>query len=155
MVDDTDLQGLDPYDLMDAEADRLDRFFSGLDTGAWTRPSRCAGWSVQDVLAHLVASEEYNIASLEGTVGDFLASVGARGATDLASANELGIRELDDQSTEQLIEGWRSENTRGAKGFAAVTAVTSTPASGPIRRGGRRSTSRSSWQYTPTMSEFR
>jgi uncharacterized protein (TIGR03083 family) len=117
MVDDTDLEGLDPYDLMQAEANRLDQFFTGLDDDAWSRPSRCEGWSVRDVLAHLLASEQYNSASLEGTVGDFLASVGARGAIDLASANELGIRELDDQSTAQIIEKWRTENTRVREGL--------------------------------------
>ena len=56
MVDDADLQGLDPYELMEAEAARLDRFFSGLDDATWSRPSRCAGWSVRDVLAHLLSS---------------------------------------------------------------------------------------------------
>jgi uncharacterized protein (TIGR03083 family) len=108
MVDDADLQGLDPYELMQAEAGRLDRYFTGLDDAAWSRPSRCEGWSVRDLLAHLLASEQYNTASLNGTVGDFLASVGAKGATDLSSANELGIRELDDHSTDQLISEWRT-----------------------------------------------
>ena len=119
MVDDADLQGLDPYDLMDAEAGRLDRFFVGLDAKDWSRPSRCAGWSVRDVLAHLLASEQYNTACLDATVGDFLAGVGARGATDLTSANELGIRELDSHSTAQLIDEWRDANARIRKGFRA------------------------------------
>ncbi len=110
MTDDRDLEGLDPYDLMDREAARLDRHFAGLDADAWSRPSRCAGWSVRDVLAHLTSSEDYNHACLAGTVGDFLASMGARGATDLTSANELGIRELDDRSTEQLVGDWRTAN---------------------------------------------
>jgi len=117
MVDDADLQGLDPYDLMQAEAARLDRFFQGLDTSAWSQPSRCAGWSVRDVLAHLLASEQYNVASLDGTVADFLAGVGARGATDLTSANELGIRELDDHTTAQLIDEWRAENDQTRERF--------------------------------------
>jgi uncharacterized protein (TIGR03083 family) len=119
MVDDADLRGLDPYDLMQTEADRLDRFFVGLDEAAWSRPSRCAGWSVRDVLAHLLSSEQYNTASLEGTVADFLASIGARGATDLSSANELGIRELDEHSTAQLIDEWRAAATRTREGFRA------------------------------------
>jgi len=117
MVDDADLQGLDPYDLMEAEAGRLDRFFVGLDDQAWSRPSRCAGWSVRDVLAHLLSSEDYNTACLDGTVGEFLASVGARGATDLTSANELGIRELDGRPTAELIEAWRATNARNREGF--------------------------------------
>ena len=99
MTDDSDLEGLDPYDIMDAEAARLDRFFAGLDADAWMQPSRCEGWSVRDVLAHLLASEGYNAASLDGKVAEFLAAWSARGVTDLSSANEFGIRELDARST--------------------------------------------------------
>jgi uncharacterized protein (TIGR03083 family) len=117
MVDDADLQGLDPYDLMQAEGERLDRFFTGLDDAEFARPSRCAGWSVRDVLAHLLSSEQYNIASLDGTVADFLASLGAKGATDLTSANELGIRELDDRSTADVLAEWRTVNERTRERF--------------------------------------
>ena len=118
MVDDADLQGLDPYDLMEAEAARLDRFFGGLDTNDWARPSRCAGWSVRDVLAHLLSSEQYNRASLDGTVADFIAGVGARGASDIESLNQLGIRDLDERSTAELIDEWRGRPRRPVRGFA-------------------------------------
>jgi uncharacterized protein (TIGR03083 family) len=113
MTDDRDLRQLDPYDLMDAEAARLDRYFSGLGgDDEWAQPSRCAGWSVRDVLAHLLASEAYNHASLEGTVGELLTAMGAKGATDLDAFNEMGIRELDDRSKEQLIDEWRQANAQ-------------------------------------------
>jgi uncharacterized protein (TIGR03083 family) len=117
MVDDADLQGLDPYDLMGAEAGRLDRFFAGLGEQDWSRPSRCAGWSVRDVLAHLLSSVQYDSACLDGTVGDFLAGVGARGATDVASANELGIRELDGHSTDQMLDEWRVASAQTRERF--------------------------------------
>jgi len=110
MTDDRDLHDLDPYDLMDAEAARLDAYFSGLGEADWAKPSRCEGWSVRDVLAHLASSEDYNHASLEGTVGEFLAAWGEKGATDLTTANEIGIRALDDRSTDQLIADWRVAN---------------------------------------------
>ena len=156
MTDDSDLEGLDPYDLMDAEAAALDRFFSGLDASGWSRPSRCAGWSVRDVLAHLVASEDYNAACLAGGVADFMASLGARGATDLASANELGIRDLDDRSPDAARSTTGAPRTaRRAPGSATATAPTSTPASARTRRAGRHSTSRSSWRCTPTTSVCR
>jgi uncharacterized protein (TIGR03083 family) len=112
VTDDRDLHDLDPYDLMDAEAARLDAYFAGLDDATWAKPSRCVGWSVRDVLAHLLASEDYNHASLEGSVGDLLAEWGAKGATDLESANELGIRSLDDTSIGQLIAEWRVANAK-------------------------------------------
>jgi len=117
MTDDRDLDGLDPYDLMDTEAARLDRYLAGLDPTAWSRPSRCEGWSVRDVLAHLAASEQYNAACLDGHVADLLGTLGARGATDLPSANEVGIRDLDDRSPEQLLSQWRAANRETRTGF--------------------------------------
>jgi hypothetical protein len=72
---------------------------------------------VRDVLAHMVASEDYNAACLDGTVADFMGVLGARGATDLASANELGIRDLDDRSTGELVDDWRAANGATRAGF--------------------------------------
>ena len=94
MVDEQDLIGLDPYDLMAAETARLERHFSALSDDGWQQASRCDGWSVRDVLAHLAASEDYNRACLDGTVQQLLGEWGAKGATDLDSANEFGVREL-------------------------------------------------------------
>jgi uncharacterized protein (TIGR03083 family) len=108
VVDDQDLSGLDPYDLMDEESARLERFFSTLDEPGWRQPTRCAGWSVRDVLAHLASTEEYNRACLDGTVKSFMEAMGARGVTDLASANELGIRDLDPVATPELLASWRT-----------------------------------------------
>ncbi|HEV7523954.1 MAG TPA: maleylpyruvate isomerase family mycothiol-dependent enzyme [Acidimicrobiia bacterium] len=119
MVDDHDLDGLDPYELMAAEASRLDGFFAHASATDWAKPTRCAGWSTRDLLAHLAASEDYNQACLDGTVQDFLAGIGAKGAVDLASANEIGIRELDDQSPEQILETWRARNAQNREGFRA------------------------------------
>jgi uncharacterized protein (TIGR03083 family) len=120
VTDDRDLEGLDPYDLMDAEANRLDRFFATLRGPDWERPSRCEGWSVRDVLAHLTAGEEYNRACLEGTVSEFLAGVGARGATDLATANEIGIRDFDGSTPEQLLDTWRTRSAENRRRLRTV-----------------------------------
>ncbi len=119
MVDDRDLRGLDPYDLMAAEVARLDRFFAGLGEAEWQAPSRCAGWSVRDVLAHLAATEDYNRACLDGTVQQFLGEMGAKGATDLATANEIGIRELDTRSPQQILDMWRTRASASREEFRA------------------------------------
>jgi uncharacterized protein (TIGR03083 family) len=63
------LSELDPFDIFDTEASRLDRFFAGLGDEEWNRPSRCQGWSVRDVLAHLAGEELYNHACLDGDLG--------------------------------------------------------------------------------------
>jgi uncharacterized protein (TIGR03083 family) len=119
MVDDKDLEGLDPYDLMAAEAARIDRFFANLSDADWSKPTRCEGWSVRDVLAHLRATEDYNRACLDGTVQAFFGEMGAKGATDLATGNELGIRELDAEPTSELVKSWRENAGRNREGFRA------------------------------------
>jgi Mycothiol maleylpyruvate isomerase N-terminal domain len=91
MTDDRELAGLDPFALLDNEAGRLDAFLSGLGGSGWKRASRCAGWTVRDVLGHLAAGEDYHRACLDGTVPAFLAGFAERGGTDLDSVNALGV----------------------------------------------------------------
>jgi uncharacterized protein (TIGR03083 family) len=110
MPDDRELQGLDPYDLMAGEAVRLGRFFAGLDGPDWDRASRCAGWSVRDVLAHLASSEDYNRACLDGTVQQLMTEMAERGATDLATANEQGVRAFDGDATGNVLAQWRARS---------------------------------------------
>jgi uncharacterized protein (TIGR03083 family) len=119
MVDDRDLAGLDPYDLMASEANRIDRHLASLPDSGWEAETRCAGWNVRDLTAHLAASEAYNRACLDGTVADFMADIGAKGATDLAAANEIGIRSYDGQSTDEILGAWRAENTANREAIRA------------------------------------
>jgi uncharacterized protein (TIGR03083 family) len=117
--DDAELEGLDPADLLDREAARLDDYFSELPASHWHRPSRCPGWSIRDVLAHLAAAEAYHHACLAGRVQDFAHDVEDRGGTDLTSANDLGIAELADRTPGQLLEQWRADNAETRRGFRA------------------------------------
>jgi uncharacterized protein (TIGR03083 family) len=108
MTDDRDLESVNPYDAMDRESERLYRFFTTLDANVWARPTRCTGWNVRDLLGHLRASEDYNQASLDGRVQDLLVQFGERGATDLDSANALGIADYAEVPAEALIDDWRT-----------------------------------------------
>jgi uncharacterized protein (TIGR03083 family) len=134
MVDAQDIEGLNPYDIMSTETTRLDRHFQTLSGDDWSQPTRCAGWSVRDVLAHLAASEAYNRACLEGTVPQFLGEIGAKGATDLATANDIGIREYDGKSTDEILDEWRGtvaanrEALRARDGGDIETSVGAYPA---------------------------
>lgn len=105
-MDDSDLDGLDPYDLFDAEAERLHRFCTSADADAWDRPSRCAGWTVRDVLAHLRADEDYFQANLDGRVQEMFGALVARGASDLDAINALGVADHRDTPLEQLVAEW-------------------------------------------------
>ncbi|HYA00082.1 MAG TPA: maleylpyruvate isomerase N-terminal domain-containing protein [Candidatus Binatia bacterium] len=107
VTDGDELADLDPFDLMDAEAARIDAHLSRLDPGGWLEPSRCRGWRVREVVAHLAASEEYNHATLDGSVAELMARFQAREVTSLDAINDLGVRERADRTPVALLDEWR------------------------------------------------
>ncbi|MFC4011677.1 maleylpyruvate isomerase family mycothiol-dependent enzyme [Nonomuraea purpurea] len=104
------LKDFDPFGIFDAEAARLDRFFAGLDEAGWRRPSRCEGWSVRDVLAHLAGEELYNHACLDGTVPELMSLLAAEGVSGFNDFNDWCVRRRRDLPVEQVLEEWRSKN---------------------------------------------
>lgn len=116
-TDDTELRGLDPFDLLDRETTRLDAFFASLTDADWARQTRCEGWTVRDVLAHLLAAEQYHHACLDGTVAAFEEQVVAKGGTDLGRANAIGIAELADRTQARLLDDWRAANAETRRRF--------------------------------------
>ncbi|HLF39976.1 MAG TPA: maleylpyruvate isomerase family mycothiol-dependent enzyme [Acidimicrobiia bacterium] len=117
MTTDADLAGLDPFDLLDREAARLDAWFSTLPEEAWSRPSRCEGWSVRDLLAHLASGEDYHRACLDGEVKVFLDSYFSRGAADVSGFNALAIADLEGRRPAQLLEQWRTAGAENRRRF--------------------------------------
>jgi uncharacterized protein (TIGR03083 family) len=117
MTDDRDLEGFDPYDAFDREAQRLYRFFTSIDDATWSLPTRCAGWDVRDVLSHLRSGEDYFQACLEGTVQQLMAGYGERGATDMDSANALGVADYGGAPAGAVIEEWRAIDADTRKRF--------------------------------------
>ena len=117
MTDDRELAGLDPFALLDDEAGRLDAFLSRLGESGWNRPSRCAGWTVRDVLGHLAAGEDYHRACLDGTVSAFLAGFAGRGGTDLDSVNALGVAGYAALPPAEVLARWRAASAGNRRRF--------------------------------------
>ncbi|MFI7126713.1 maleylpyruvate isomerase family mycothiol-dependent enzyme [Nonomuraea sp. NPDC050153] len=109
MADDL-LKHFNPFDIFDAEAARLDRFFGGLDEAGWQRPSRCEGWSVRDVLGHLAGEELYNHACLDGTVQDLLTRLSKAGVSGFNDFNEWSVRQRRGMPVEEVLDEWRAQN---------------------------------------------
>jgi len=106
-----ELADLDPFDLYDAEAARLDAYFASLDQAAWQRPSRCEGWSVRDVLAHLAGQEAYNHACLDGTVPELFDRLRREGVgEDLDRVNDWMVRQRRDLPVAEVLAEWREAN---------------------------------------------
>ena len=109
MPDASDLDGLDPYDALDAEAARIDAFLSALsdDDPAWNAPTACAAWTRRDMLSHLASAEEYHHACFDDELTPFFEKLLAGGATDLHAMNDVGVRERADRLPSDVLDEWR------------------------------------------------
>lgn len=105
MADESILDGLDPFDLLDREADRVHRFFTSEPD--WSRPSRCDGWSVRDMLAHLKGLEDYTRANLDNRVQEIFRQAEQAGIADIAGFNDWQIHTYDEVPTDELVGEWR------------------------------------------------
>jgi uncharacterized protein (TIGR03083 family) len=108
VVDETGLEGLDPFDLLDAEGARVERHFTGAVD--WSRPSRCAGWSTRDMLSHLAGVEDYNRACLDDDMAGLFARASELGVTDVHSFNDWMVRHHGARDTKEVLDEWRAAN---------------------------------------------
>lgn len=87
----------DEPSLMDLARDErtdLAEFLATLTPEQWRTESLCTGWTVKDVVAHIVSYEELNLA---GLLKRF-----AKGR--VVHANEVGVAEYSTMSTDELLE---------------------------------------------------
>jgi len=105
MADESILDGLDPFDLLGREADRVHRLFTSEPD--WSRSSRCAGWTVRDMLAHLKGLEDYTRANLDNRVRDFFRAAEQAGALDVDAFNHWQIQVYAGVPTDELVGEWR------------------------------------------------
>ena len=76
-------------------ADLLDLLLA-LTPEQWRAPSLCAGWTVQDVVAHLLSYEELGPRQLAARF--------ARGALRFDRVNALGLREYGTRTPAELVD---------------------------------------------------
>jgi uncharacterized protein (TIGR03083 family) len=98
----------DPFPAYDAEIRRLRSHLRGLLAAGWRAPSHCRGWSVKDVVSHLVTDEVYNQAGLDHTLDRLDYSGG------LNAFNERGVRSWRGLSSPGVLREWetRQQNVR-------------------------------------------
>ena len=100
-----------------ARAERADlaAFLATLTPQQWDTPSLCVGWSVKDVVAHMISYEEL------GTMGLIRRFVKGR----IVRANEVGVDEFAPLSPRQLIEFLRDHLTPHGltAGFGGMIAL--------------------------------
>jgi uncharacterized protein (TIGR03083 family) len=102
-------------DMARAERTDLAEFLVTLTPQQWETPSLCSGWTVKDVVAHMISYEEL------GTKG--LLTRFAKGR--IVRANEVGVEEFAPLTPQQLIEFLRNHLTpKGlTAGFGGMIAL--------------------------------
>jgi uncharacterized protein (TIGR03083 family) len=99
---------LDPFDLLDVEAERVAAFFSS--DPDWTAPTRCEGWRVRELLAHCAGVETYHLACLDDAIGPLFEEGAKHGVSDVDSFNDWLVKRRSDASTDELLAEWRDKN---------------------------------------------
>jgi uncharacterized protein (TIGR03083 family) len=119
MTDARELDGLDPYAILDAEAERIDRFLSALPDGdpAWEVITGCPAWTRRDMIAHLAAAEEYHHACFDDALGPLFERFLAAGASDLHGFNALGVSERAGRTPSEVLDEWRRANGQTRASF--------------------------------------
>ena len=79
-----------------SEREDLRDLLSGLTPEQWQVPSLCAGWTVHDVVAHVLSYEELGPRQLAGRF--------PRGALPVDRVNAVGLREYGTRSPQQLVD---------------------------------------------------
>ena len=87
---------MDLWPAIDAERRTFVEYLKSLPDDAWTQPSLCTGWTVRQVVAHVIALSEI-------TLGAFLGGMLANGFS-INRNNEAGVRRIANSSSNaQLI----------------------------------------------------
>lgn len=108
MIDDSELRDLDPFNLFDGEARRVEGFFAQLSGEDWLRPTHCDGWRRREMVAHLAGGEEYNQATLDDTVPALVERAGKAGAAGLDGFNDWGVQVRADRPVDVVLAEWRN-----------------------------------------------
>lgn len=111
MVDTSDIDALDPFDLMDVESERMYRFFSSLEADAWMSDTRCEGWRRREIVSHLAGGDTYHTACLDDTIAELFAEGARNGATDGDSFNAWMVSQRADRLARDVLDEWWRLNT--------------------------------------------
>ncbi|MGD9345278.1 MAG: maleylpyruvate isomerase family mycothiol-dependent enzyme [Candidatus Aminicenantes bacterium] len=109
------LPDLDPFLTLDQEVARIQSLLDSLSPEEWARPTRCEGWTVRDLVAHLDSDEEYNEACLKDRVKDLVA-----GFKDLDTFNAQQIERRSHLSNEEVFKQWTSRQAHVREEWAKL-----------------------------------
>jgi uncharacterized protein (TIGR03084 family) len=96
--------------LLREQHEELAALVDGLDDSGWSRPSRCEGWTVADVLLHLAQTDEMALASAQGRLAGYLerAAGGMTGTVDVDEGADQMVANERGRPGAEVRERWWS-----------------------------------------------
>jgi uncharacterized protein (TIGR03083 family) len=101
---------------------RLDGVLAALDPDDWRRPTDCAGWTVHDVVAHLVGAAESTASVREMRRQQKLGRALRPGEPDVDGMNAVQVRERADTAPELLRRDLADAGARGLRARRRIPA---------------------------------
>lgn len=106
------------------QQEELAALVSRASTADLSRPSRCPGWTVADVLLHLAQTNEMAVASVAGRLDEFTAeqAAGLPATAATASIDDLAgaLVDLQRTSPDAALERWETSAAAQLAAFATV-----------------------------------
>jgi uncharacterized protein (TIGR03084 family) len=124
---------MDVIDDLAAEHQQIDRMLAVIDDAAWEAPSAAAGWSIADVVLHLVLSEEAVVGSTHGTS---LAGAPPDALVGATSMDDMMARWVASERApgNEVFARWRRASTAAVVALRAADPDTRYPwAAAPLK----------------------
>ncbi|OBG14140.1 hypothetical protein A5765_11460 [Mycolicibacterium celeriflavum] len=125
-------------DALSAQWDAIDDAVAGLSDAQWQAPTPLPGWSVRDVVAHVIGTESM-LQGVETPEADIDVSTLEHVRNDIGVMNERWVRKLRDLPADELLAMYRTVTAERRDALTAMSdadwdEITATPA-GPDTYG--------------------
>ncbi len=113
-----------------AQHAELDATLAELDEAAWSLPSRCAGWTVGDVVLHLSQTDELVVTNASGDLGPAQKGgwdVGGEGPADPDTSAGAAVARERGADGPTLLRRWRAASAAVRELLAASDPRTTIP----------------------------
>jgi uncharacterized protein (TIGR03084 family) len=117
---------MDPLDALAQQQAELAGLLAGLSDADWSRPSRCEGWTIADVVIHLAQSNDMATGSAQGRFADVVDELmdGLAPAADVDEGADLMVRRERGLSGAEVRARWERSATALREALDAVDPST-------------------------------
>jgi uncharacterized protein (TIGR03084 family) len=117
---------MDPIDALVEQQAELSELLAGLSDADWSRPSRCEGWTIADVVIHLAQTNDMATGSAQGRFAEVVSGLlnGLGPAADVDEGADLMVRRERGLSGAEVRARWEASATAMREALEAVDPST-------------------------------